>query len=269
MTTIERPNYVELSLGMPQIIRTDDHRYIYAGREYPGVTGILDVVDKSGALMHWAAKNTAEAALALMGTVVQVADDETINGLQHLVSTVGPTGAVKALTERSTWKRDEAAHLGTKVHGYADDLVNGRPIPELQGNQKAYVDQYARWWETAGWTIRTTEAIVLHESHGYGGTLDILARDEDKRTVLADIKTGKAIYNTAVLQLTAYGNAELIQTPAFDIYPMPAIDRYVILHVTADGVRPVEVKVGTFELNAWGACLDLSAWNKTTKGKRL
>jgi hypothetical protein len=103
----------------------------------------------------------------------------------------------------------------------------------------------------------------------YGGTLDILARDRDGRTVLADIKTGKAVYSEAVLQLTAYGEAEMIQTPAGQLFPMPAVDRYAILHVTADGVREIEVPVGVLERVAWAACLDLFTWKETTKGRRL
>lgn len=255
----------------PPIIRTDDHRYLYGGKEYPGVTNVLKVIDKSTALMAWAARNTAEAALAL---VTEPTDKEDVTGVNagpliSLLNAVGRDGAVKALTARANWKRDEAAHLGTMVHAYADDLVNGRPIPELQGSQDAYVKKYAEWWAAAGWTVRTTEAIVLHELHGYGGTLDLLCRDRDGRTVLADIKTGKGVYSEAVLQLAAYGNAGVIQTPAGQMFPMPAVDRYAILHVTAEGVREVEVNIGTLELNAWGACLDLYAWTKTTKGKRL
>jgi hypothetical protein len=50
---------------------------------------------------------------------------------------------------------------------------------------------------------------------------------------------------------------------------MPEADRYVILHVTADGVREIEVSVGALEKLAWGACIDLHQWSETTKGKRL
>jgi hypothetical protein len=265
MTTIEGP---AARLGMHPIIRTDDHRYLFAGKEYPGVTNVLKVIDKSDALIRWASRNTAEAAIQLGRSRVSDGPLE-MNGLEHLLATVGEAGAIKAMTERSTWKRDEAAQLGTKVHGYADDFVNGRAIPELQGAQKAYVAKYAEWWEASGWTIRATEAIVLHTLHGYGGTLDLLCRDRDGRTVLADIKTGANVYKEATLQLAAYGAAETIQTADGTLFPMPTVDRYAILHVTAAEVREVEVPIGTLELLAWGACLDLYAWWKTTKGKRL
>jgi hypothetical protein len=71
------------------------------------------------------------------------------------------------------------------------------------------------------------------------------------------------------LQLAGYGAAELIQTPAGDLFPMPMVDRYAILHVTKDGVREIEVSIGALELLAWGAAIDLYQWHRTVKGKRL
>ncbi len=79
----------------------------------------------------------------------------------------------------------------------------------------------------------------------------------------------------AVLQLAAYGMCSIVQ-PTLDTpmvtaatYPMPLPDRYVILHVTADGVREVEVAVGMAERMAFLSCLDLYHWNESMKGKRL
>lgn len=240
------------------ITRSADHRYTYAGKTYPGVTSILKVVDKSDALMAWAARQTAEAALG------------QLDNLASLRATVGDEGVIKALTSRSGWKRDEAAQLGTDVHSLADELINGRLDTTLiPAHTRDHVKHYAEWWAASGWTVRTSEAFLVNDTMKYGGTLDLLCRDRDGRTVLADIKTGKGVYSEAVLQLTAYGLAELIQTPEGALYPMPKVDRYAILHVTATGVREIEVPVGTLEEMAWGACLDLFAWKETTKGKRL
>jgi hypothetical protein len=112
--------------------------------------------------------------------------------------------------------------------------------------------------------------MVIHPDAGYGGTIDLLCRDRDGKTVLADIKTGKAIYQEAVLQLTAYSLGLYIQPPGMQTFIMPRpIDRYVILHVTADGVREVEVNVGELEIHAWLSCIELARWRDTMKGKRL
>lgn len=253
-----QPNTATTLASQPTLItRSADHRYTYAGQTYPGVTSILKVIDKSDALMAWAARNTAEAAVS------------QIDHLASLLEAVGPEGVVKALTSRSSWKRDEAAQLGTDVHALADRVANGEPDLIVPENVRKHVHGYAEWWASSGWTVRTTEAFILQPDHGYGGTLDLLCRDRDGRTVLADIKTGKGVYSEAVLQLTAYGAATLIQTPQGQLFPMPKVDRYAILHVTADGVREIEVPVGTLEQMAWGACIDLFTWKETTKGKRL
>jgi hypothetical protein len=50
---------------------------------------------------------------------------------------------------------------------------------------------------------------------------------------------------------------------------MPKIDRYVVLHVTTEGVREVEIAVGTAEHMAWLACIDLHAWSESMKGKKF
>jgi hypothetical protein len=50
---------------------------------------------------------------------------------------------------------------------------------------------------------------------------------------------------------------------------MPHVDRYVLLHVTAAGVREIEVPVGELEQTAWRACLALHRWQQTIKGRRL
>ncbi len=263
MTTEVRP-----LLG--PITRSVDHQYTFDGKTYPGVTGILSVIDKSGALIPWASKQTADALLALLPTEIPESMYSKDIPLLRLLDAVGPEGVKSAVTKRSAWKRDEAASLGTEVHRLADDLITGRlDVGAVPPRAVAHVKAYTDWWAASGWTVRASEAMVIHPEAGYGGTLDLLCRDRDGRTVLADIKTGKAVYQEAVLQLTAYGLATYIGTDA-GTFAMPRpIDRHVILHVTADGVREVEVNVGTTEHMAWLACIDLALWRDTMKGKRL
>ena len=257
---------MSVALSPAPISRSADHYYTYQGKVYPGVTGILKVLDKSDALMNWAARQTAEAALGLMK---KDGEFSVYGPLFDIIRETGPEGAIKALTARSSWKRDEAAQLGSDVHGYADDHVNGRQLPpNLDKSIVDRVQAYAAWWAASKWSLRASEAMVVHTAFGYGGTIDLLARDGDGRTVLADIKTGKGVYREAVLQLTAYGMAEVIQIDA-RVFAMPAVDRYVVLHVTTDGVREIEINVGALEKVAWAACLDLHQWAESMKGKKL
>lgn len=240
------------------ITRSADHRYTHAGESYPGVTGILGILDKSGPLMAWASKETARAAIA------------QADNLPSLLETSGEAGVIKLLTARSSWQRDEAASLGTQVHHLADLVVRGEPTPPMSDTVRTRVLAYADWWRASGWTLRTSEAFVVSPTRCYGGTFDLLARDRDGRTVLADLKSGRAVYREAALQLAAYGMAELVARPGdATAYPMPAVDRYVVLHVTTDGVREIEISVGDAERRAWRACLELSRWAESQKSKPL
>ena len=245
----------------PTITRTPDHHYIYEGRTYPGVTSILNVLDKSGPLMAWASRMTAEAAVAM------------VEALPLLIATSGADGAVKALTARSGWKNEEAKLLGTEVHNLADMLIRGQELPEMSAKARSRVERYEAWWQSAGWTVRATEAMVIDPRVGFGGTMDLLCRDRDGRTVLADIKTGNIdyrgqVYDSIVLQLAAYGMAPLIQANGM-VFDMPPIDRYAVVHLTEDACTEVEVNVGDLEREAFGCCLGLSQWKETRKGKRL
>ena len=79
------------------ITRSIDHQYSYEGKTYPGVTGILKVLDKSGPLMSWAARQTAEAVVSMM---------EKREGEEPaawtLLSSVGPEGFIKAVEKVAT-----------------------------------------------------------------------------------------------------------------------------------------------------------------------
>lgn len=251
-------------MTLPPITRTIDHTYHYGAERLPGVTGILKVLDKSDALINWAARQTAEAMVELLRTT-----DGQPSPFAILMDTVGEAGVIKAATSRKEWKRDEAAKLGSDVHAMADKISTGLDTGWMEPAVLERVERYRDWWTSSGWTLRLSEAYVA--SGGlYGGTFDLLARDRDGRTVLADIKTGKAIYHEAVLQLAAYGMADVVcPAGSGQSYPMPAIDRYVILHVTAKEVREVELNVGDAERHAFMACVELAKWRDSMKGKRL
>jgi hypothetical protein len=249
------------------IHRTPDHLYTYEGVTYPGVTGILRVLDKSDALMAWAANSTAEAAVELARRKV-----DAYSALDILLEVVGPEGVAKALASSSVRKRDDAAQLGSTVHDWADKLlttgIDPADMAAMSDPVLKRVKAYAEWWEASGWKRRLTEAYVVAPSTGYGGTFDLLAYDADGRTVMADIKTGTGVYREAILQLCAYGMAPLVARPTDPrAFPNPTPDRYVILHVQATKVREIEVTVGEAERMAFLDCLDLYRWLATVRGR--
>lgn len=244
----------------PAILRSADHHYTYEGVTYPGVTSILRVLDKSDALVGWASRMTAEAA-------VRLADS-----LPTMIASVGAEGAIKALTARSSWQRDESAALGTEVHALAERYVKGDELTDVTPKALARITGYAEWWQASGWRLVAAECMVIKRypwtGRGYGGTFDLYAIDRNGKKVMADIKTGKAVYHEAVLQQAAYGSADVVEIDG-QLFSMVEPDRYVILHATAEGTREIDIEVGKGEIAAFEACLDLHEWRESTKGKRL
>lgn len=257
MTTVAAPVARAAAKQRPAITRDRWHRYTYEGQTYPGVTSVLRVLDKSDALMAWASRNTAEAALA------------QLDFLAGLRDTVGPEGVIKALTARSAWKRDEAAALGSTVHELADLIVRGHALPGGTSEMATRMaEAWAAWWQTSGWRHRLSEAFLVHPELGYGGTLDLLAFDEQGRTTLADTKTG-SVYPEVRLQLTGYGlPGTLVQPQGMsEVWPMPPIERYVVLDTKETGVRVIDIDISAADVEAFRSCLPLHHWRAANKGR--
>ena len=243
----------------PAITRDRYHRYTYQGQTYPGVTSILRVLDKSDALMAWASRNTAEAALA------------QLDHLAGLRDTVGPDGVIKALTARLGLeaRRGRGSGLRHPRHGRAhrpgraparrarrSSAPGSRPTPP-GGRARAGVSGWprpsssSRPWATAA-----------------RSTCSPTTRPDGPSSPTS--RSGANVYPEVVLQLLAYGEAALIAPQGSPLaYPMPAIERYVVLHVTDTGVRVIDVEVDDDDRAALRACLPLSRWHTAMKGQRL
>jgi hypothetical protein len=239
----------------PAVTRDRYHRYTYQGVTYPGATGQAGILDKP-ALAHWKSRLTAEAAADLLAE------------LPKMLETVGRAGVVKALTSAADQRSRDAMDAGSAVHAVAEDVVQGKLVALPDGEAGVKAQQVIEWWPSSGWRLRLAEAFVINPTVGYGGTIDLLAYDEEGRTTLADWKTGSGVYHDVRLQLAAYGNAELIAPQDSPVaYPMPAIERYVVLHITERGVFPVDVDVDEQDWEAFRSCIPLSRWQKARNGK--
>jgi len=71
------------------------------------------------------------------------------------------------------------------------------------------------------------------------------------------------VYVDLKLQLAAYARAEFIARPADPVrYPIPAITRTGIVHVTDAGTRLYPADITDADWNAYRACLYLHQWKK-------
>lgn len=241
------------------IYRTDKHEYFWCGDgPYPGVTGVLDVIDRP-ALAGWGKKATAECAI------------RNLDLLADMVRTGGDRMAVEWLKRIPDYERDQAKDRGTRVHAAADAYARDEAI-DLPAEEMPFLDAYRGALEREGFEIIASEFRVIGTAdelgHRYGGTGDLLAWRDDERW-LVDVKTSKGTYRETALQLAAYGFADFVgyeDDP--QAYELPPIDRYGVLHIRPDlypspqdgGYRLIEYEVGESTFAAFQAAYRLSQW---------
>jgi hypothetical protein len=220
----------------------------------PSVTTVMGVLDKSGPLIGWAKRVTAEAA---------VANADQIPGW---VAMAGKAGAVSLLTKAATQTRDKAADVGTRVHALAESVARGVPV-ELTEEERPFLAAYQAF--LAEWQPRylAAEEMVVSLTHGYGGTFDAIVEMAGDVWML-DTKTSKGVYPETSLQLAAYTFADFIGRPADDKrYSIPPITAYGVLHLRPEGYEVVPYSVDADTFAAFLDARRLYAWRATQATK--
>lgn len=197
------------------------HRYRLDGAWVPGVTTLIGKGLPKPALPYWAARTVAE----------WVADNPDLTEELKRMGGRGP--AIAYLKELPWQKRDEAAIRGTDVHALAEWLVHGDEV-EVPEHLAAHVQGYVDWLDKFNPQVVLTERPCASRQWQYAGTFDLIARI-DGVTWMLDAKTSSGVYGSMALQLAAYANAEFYLDDDDTEQPLPAIDRYGVLHVTEHG----------------------------------
>ncbi len=228
----------------PTIARKDSASgrfYHVDGVDYPSVTHILSCLNKP-ALVNWAASEERKLVSAVAADVHQeFAELKVTDRAKYLALLETRLGTEKA--HRKTLAA--ASDIGTQVHHLIEWQMRKQlhlpvgPSPVVSDDAQWAVMAFEDWATAVQLEPLAVERIVYSASHGYAGTLDLLARVEGVVTVV-DFKTGKAVYPEAFLQNVAYQMAvgELgidqpqrgvivrlpkVQTdPAFEAVPVPA-----------------------------------------------
>jgi hypothetical protein len=207
---------------------------------YPSVTEILKVTGfGKHQLMYWAAKTSASLVLS---------DPETFDTAEKAASGIYQV-------------RDKAATRGSMVHSLAEAMDKGGEIlPDLLPDvSRGYAHAYKAWFDDTKPAILYTEATVWNDTHGYAGTMDLLATMQDGGVTLIDRKTGKSIYLEAWLQLSAYKHAEWVWPQGEkDPIKMPPVETVSTLLLSPDG--SYDFKTITTDFPAFLAAKTLWEW---------
>ena len=143
-----------------------------AGKRIPGVTTVLNLLAKP-ALLRWAWKEGKE------GRELEAS-------------------------------RQVAADIGTVAHALCEAHLRGMELdrenitPETVGKAETSFLRFLEWFDTAHLTVVATEVQLVSERMQVGGTADLVAQTTDGALWLADLKTGKAIYDEMYVQAATY-----------------------------------------------------------------
>lgn len=171
--------------------------------QFPSVTTVLGIIDKSGPLMGWAVKEARkefETGLLDVLTRPGAKDPEWV--LEELTKIL-PT------IRSANRARDKAAQIGTAAHAMIEWETrrmlgeDAGPRPVIPDTALVAVEAWREWARAVEFTPLVVEKKVYSARYGYAGTLDWIAKVKGVVT-LGDYKTSKAVYAESFLQNIAY-----------------------------------------------------------------
>lgn len=203
--------------------RLNDQTHTPEGLEILSVTQALGVLDKSGPLQGYAARETLNGirrALWRLGSPHDLAriTEYTLD----IDGTARSTGLANVLYREKLTYRDktsDAQDRGTAVHWSLEDWIDHGHLPNPAGRQGpegwiAYPPHWAGYFRAlAGYLARErpefleSELIVGSATYGFAGKRDTVARVRDRKRGIAllDAKTSKSCYpESHFRQLSGY-----------------------------------------------------------------
>lgn len=188
---------------------------------YLSVTKIIDVLDKPQ-LRYWYAQ------MAYRATILDPTIDEKT--------------ACNEPNRVSSLSKDR----GSAVHSIVEAYKNISEVVGQDGPYKQYAIAFRTFLDDHDIQILEQEKTLYSHKYMYAGTCDMVAELHDK-LVLIDVKTGKDLYPTVHLQLSAY--KQLLKEDDIDVE-----DTYALL-LRDDGTYKFEQ--GRDKFKAFLACLEL------------
>lgn len=191
MITTLKPNYTV------ELVKEGKARYYRVGDQHlPGVTSILSVINKPF-LVPWSRKVALEQArqeLLSYGSDPVILEPDMVNKI------------IDGARKRPDHVRDDAANFGTRIHAYADRVIKGEPLGDVDKDLENAVLGFRDWFKDSGIKIVSGDTKVASLKHGYGGSFDALGVI-DGQYVVIDLKSSNGCWPEYCLQVAAYAEA--------------------------------------------------------------
>lgn len=215
------------AIGMHRINAGKGHWYKIDGKKVDGVTTLLKDGKPNNALITWAARRVARYVADHLDLVNDMAD-------------MGPDSVAAALEKIPFTERNRAAARGTKVHNYAEHLVQNMEV-EYDEALVGYVEALIQFFDEWKVVPVLVEAVVGSRRWAYGGTTDLVADLVTPgdvydsagtlvipagtliRAILDPKTSDSGLWPTVCYQLCAYANADVYLDADGNEQPMAAL----------------------------------------------
>lgn len=182
--------------------------YEIDGVSLPSVTHILQVIGKP-ALINWAANTERALCLDVAADLyLDLSKTPPMSRASYLATFDGRLGKQKAHKRQL----EKAGEIGSQAHALIEWNLRSQlgqkvgPEPRVVDDAQWAFMAFQDWANSVHLKPIFIEQTVFSKTHGYAGTMDLLA-DVNGVPTLIDFKTGKAIYAEAYLQNVAYQQA--------------------------------------------------------------
>jgi hypothetical protein len=109
-------------------------------------------------------------------------------------------------------KRDESGESGTLAHEMVEDYIDGGEGVDTSNYSDEIIKQaeqgfenYLNWQENNKIEVVRQEIPLVSEKYQFGGALDGVGYDGQRRRILVDWKTSNKVYPDHIIQIAAYG----------------------------------------------------------------
>jgi hypothetical protein len=218
-----------------------DSRGVYAWKDerFPSITTLLKQLDKP-ALPRWAAKSVAEHVADFVNNVAR----RQRLSWAAIHKYLGDSESLKQVPWKYAEKRRD---IGSTLHDIAEQVAGGATInPDVFADDiRPLVMAYLDFCDQEQPEFHAMETGCFNRTIGYACTLDsimVLPRFGNV-SCICDYKTGKDVYQEAMLQVNAQRVCEFIGLRDGTEIPMPKCDRNLVLLIQETGWRLVECPV--------------------------
>jgi hypothetical protein len=175
------------------------HKYYVNGKEYLSATTLIKQGCVAPGLERW-------KRITPMKEFIKKLNDTLNNG--EKLDRVKLERLYKESMYHTDNVGDDAALVGSVVHGLVEDFIKGKEIPNQ--SDPAVVNcwnLFLDWWNQQNYKVVDIERKLFSKKYGYVGTLDLVVKNDKGEFVLIDLKTSNQIVFGYVLQANAYKQA--------------------------------------------------------------